>query len=155
MPPLSSSTWRSMISAASVDGSRWRACARRMSSCSNSGVRSWTKIVSFSGSCAGGMTGGSLYQSDRKEPRFLQLVERFLRACVVCWAGRRFEVSVTTLRKTRAIAVQLPPQTIKRLDELAEASGMSRHRYMILILERAVKANVTVCEQVAFSNEHL
>lgn len=57
MPPLSSSTWRSMISAASVDASRWRACARRVSSRSNSGVRSWTKIVSFSGSCAGGITG--------------------------------------------------------------------------------------------------
>lgn len=57
-------------------------------------------------------------------------------------------------RKTRAIAVQLTPQTIKRLDELAEASGMSRHRYMILILERAIKANVTVREQLAFSNEH-
>lgn len=50
MPLLSSSTWRSMISEASVDGSRWLARARRMSSCSNSGVRSWTKIVSFSGS---------------------------------------------------------------------------------------------------------
>ena len=61
---------------------------------------------------------------------------------------------MTTQRKTRAIAVQLTPQTIKRLDELAEASGMSRHRYMILILERATKANVTVREQLAFSNEH-
>jgi len=61
---------------------------------------------------------------------------------------------VNTVRKTRAIAVQLTPQTIKRLDELAEASGMSRHRYMILILERAVMANVIVREQVAFSNEH-
>ena len=59
---------------------------------------------------------------------------------------------VNTVRKTRAIAVQLTPQTIKRLDELAEASGMSRHRYMILILERAVMANVIVREQVAFSN---
>ena len=57
-------------------------------------------------------------------------------------------------RKTRAIAVQLSPETIKRLDELAEASGMSRHRYMILILERAIKGNVTVREQLAFSNEH-
>lgn len=57
-------------------------------------------------------------------------------------------------RKTRAIAVQLTPETVKRLDELAEKSGMSRHRYMILILERAVKANVTVREEVAFSNEH-
>ncbi len=61
---------------------------------------------------------------------------------------------VNTVRKTRAIAVQLTPQTIKRLDELAEASGMSRHRYMILILERAVMASVIVREQVAFSNEH-
>jgi predicted transcriptional regulator len=60
---------------------------------------------------------------------------------------------VTTERKTRAIAVQLTPQTIKRLDELAARSGISRHRYMILILERAVKANVTVREEVAFSNE--
>ena len=50
MPLLSSSMWRSMISEASVDGSLCRAFARRMSSCSNSGVRSWTKIVSFSGS---------------------------------------------------------------------------------------------------------
>ena len=57
-------------------------------------------------------------------------------------------------RKTRAIAVQLTPQTVKRLDELAAKSGMSRHRYMILILERAVNANVTVREEVAFSNEH-
>jgi len=62
--------------------------------------------------------------------------------------------TVTTNRKTRAIAVQLSPQTIKRLDELAARSGISRHRYMILILERAVKANVTVREEVAFSNEH-
>jgi len=61
---------------------------------------------------------------------------------------------MTSHRKTRAIAVQLTPQTIKRLDELAEASGMSRHRYMILILERAIEANVTVREQLAFSNEH-
>ena len=61
---------------------------------------------------------------------------------------------VKTERKTRAIAVQLTPQTVKRLDELAAKSGMSRHRYMILILERAVKANVTVREEVAFSNEN-
>ena len=61
---------------------------------------------------------------------------------------------VTKTRKTRAIAVQLSPQTVKKLDELADKSGMSRHRYMILILERAVKANVTVREQIAFSNAH-
>jgi predicted transcriptional regulator len=61
---------------------------------------------------------------------------------------------VSKERKTRAIAVQLTPQTVTRLDELAAKSGMSRHRYMILILERAVKANVTVREEIAFSNVH-
>jgi len=61
---------------------------------------------------------------------------------------------VTSQRKTRAIAVQLSPQTVRKLDDLAKKSGMSRHRYMILILERAVKANVTVREQIAFSNAH-
>lgn len=30
---------------------------------------------------------------------------------------------------------------------------MSRHRYMILILERAIKADVVIKEEVAFSNE--
>ena len=68
--------------------------------------------------------------------------------------GELLLIFVKTERKTRAIAVQLSPQTVKRLDELAANSGMSRHRYMILILERAVKANVTVREEVAFSNEH-
>lgn len=62
--------------------------------------------------------------------------------------------SVKAEPKTRPIAVQLNPVTIKRLDELAKRSGISRHRYMILILERAVRANVTVREEVAFSNEH-
>lgn len=64
------------------------------------------------------------------------------------------DLPVIAKRKTRAIAVQLTPQTVKRLDELAAESGMSRHRYMILILERAVKANVTVREEIAFSNLH-
>ncbi len=61
---------------------------------------------------------------------------------------------MTQQRKTRAIAVQLSPQTVRKLDDLAKKSGMSRHRYMILILERAVKANVTVREEIAFSNAH-
>ena len=61
--------------------------------------------------------------------------------------------TLKTARKTRAIAVQLAPQTVKKLDQLAERSGMSRHRYMIVVLERAVKANVVVREQLAFSDE--
>lgn len=72
--------------------------------------------------------------------------------CIILWI--QLTLPVIAKRKTRAIAVQLIPQTVKRLDELAAESGMSRHRYMILILERAVKANVTVREEIAFSNLH-
>lgn len=60
---------------------------------------------------------------------------------------------VKTARKTRAIAVQLTPQTVKKLDQLAERSGMSRHRYMILVLERAVRNSVVLREAIAFSDE--
>ena len=56
-------------------------------------------------------------------------------------------------RKTRAIAVQLSPETVKRLDALAARSGMSRHRYMIVILERAIAADVVVSKTLAFSDE--
>ena len=95
----------------------------------------------------------NLYQNDRNDKwdvrhvAFSALAQEF-------GLGQFMPIIMTNQRKTRAIAVQLTPQTIKRLDELAEASGMSRHRYMILILERATKANVTVREQLAFSNEH-
>ncbi|MFM8809024.1 MAG: hypothetical protein ACKOJB_09035 [Chthoniobacterales bacterium] len=49
--------------------------------------------------------------------------------------------------------MQLTPQTVKRLDQLAARSGMSRHRYMILVLERAVRNSVVLREEVAFSDE--
>lgn len=66
---------------------------------------------------------------------------------------RAFLKSLKSVRKTRAIAVQLTPQAVKKLDQLAARSKMSRHRYMILVLERAVKNNVVLCEAVAFSDE--
>jgi predicted transcriptional regulator len=69
------------------------------------------------------------------------------------YLGGDYTETVKTQRKTRPIAVQLDVKTIKRLDDLAARSGISRHRYMILILERAIKAEVTVREEVAFSNE--
>ena len=67
--------------------------------------------------------------------------------------GRHWFNNLTSKRTTRAIAVQLTPQTIKRLDQLAERSRMSRHRYMILVLERALKNNLVLREEVAFSDE--
>jgi len=54
---------------------------------------------------------------------------------------------------TRAIAVQLPQQTIEKLDVLAQQSGMTRHRYMILVLERAIEKELTLRETVQFSVE--
>jgi hypothetical protein len=54
---------------------------------------------------------------------------------------------------TRAIAVQLSPGFVRKLDELAVRSGMSRHRYMIHVLERAVVNRVVVSESVEFSDE--
>jgi predicted transcriptional regulator len=56
-------------------------------------------------------------------------------------------------KSTRAIAVQLSDQTIKKLDKHAERSGMTRHRYMILILERAIEKEVILKETVQFTRE--
>lgn len=95
-----------------------------------------------------------LYQNDRNQPPNLLRYVTFSALARTVALGQSDFIIVNMERKTRAIAVQLSPETIKRLDELAEASGMSRHRYMILILERAIKGNVTVREQLAFSNEH-
>lgn len=49
--------------------------------------------------------------------------------------------------------MQLSSEAVKRLDELAARSGMSRHRYMIVILERAIAAEVVVKKKLAFSDE--
>jgi predicted DNA binding CopG/RHH family protein len=69
--------------------------------------------------------------------------------------ANRARLSLLTMKeqKKRPIAVQLTRQTIEGLDRLAAKSGITRHRYMIRILERAVKADVVVREEVAFSNE--
>lgn len=53
---------------------------------------------------------------------------------------------------TRAIAVQLSPAFVKKLDALAVRSGMSRHKYMIRVLERAVEHEVVVNESYEFSD---
>lgn len=50
MPPSSPSTWRSIISEASVETSWFRSFARFISSRSKSGEMSWMKTVTFSGS---------------------------------------------------------------------------------------------------------
>lgn len=52
--------------------------------------------------------------------------------------------------KTRPIAVQLSPQTIEQLDRLADKSGVSRHKYMVLVLERAVSQELWLRKAVTF-----
>lgn len=52
--------------------------------------------------------------------------------------------------KTRPIAVQLSPQTIAQLDRLATKSGVSRHKYMVLVLERAVAQELWLRKDVTF-----
>jgi hypothetical protein len=47
----------------------------------------------------------------------------------------------------------LPAHTIKKLDVLAQQSGMTPHRYMILVLERAIEKELTLRETVQFSVE--
>ena len=87
----------------------------------------------------------------RRTP-FLRILHR-QETCLSSLDGRDWYNFLTPKRTTRAIAVQLTPQTIKRLDQLAERSRMSRHRYMILVLERALKNNLVLREEVAFSDE--
>jgi predicted transcriptional regulator len=60
---------------------------------------------------------------------------------------------VRLARKKRAIAVQLTPAMVEKMDRLAAKSEMSRHRYMVLVLERAVESKLVLSEQIAFSDE--
>ena len=42
---------------------------------------------------------------------------------------------------------------VEKMDRLAAKSEMSRHRYMVLVLERAVESKLVLSEQIAFSDE--
>ena len=53
--------------------------------------------------------------------------------------------------KTRAIAVQLPAGMVQQLDKLAAKSGLTRHRYMIRVLEEVVSKDVLVRESTNFT----
>lgn len=52
----------------------------------------------------------------------------------------------------RAVAVQLPPEVVRQLDELAARSGVSRHEYMILVLSRATQIQTVLTEKAPFSS---
>ena len=51
----------------------------------------------------------------------------------------------------RPVTVRLTGKEVKRLDALAAKSGMTRHRYMSFVLDRAMKSGLVVRETVQYA----
>ena len=68
---------------------------------------------------------------------------------------RDMNTKLQAVRKTRAIAVQLNREVIDHLDGLAQRSSMSRHRYMILLLRRAIRTDLVIKEEAIFSSGNI
>ncbi len=54
----------------------------------------------------------------------------------------------------RPVTVRLTSREVKRLDALAAKSGMTRHRYMSFVLDRAMQTGLVVKERVDFTESH-
>lgn len=59
------------------------------------------------------------------------------------------------LDHARPVTVRLTPKEVGRLDELAARSGMTRHRYMSFVLERAMRSGLVVRETVEYAETAL
>ncbi len=55
----------------------------------------------------------------------------------------------------RPVTVRLTANEVRHLDELAARSGMTRHRYMSFVLERAMKSGLVVKETVEYAETGL
>jgi predicted DNA binding CopG/RHH family protein len=51
----------------------------------------------------------------------------------------------------RPVTVRLTAKEVKRLDALAAKSGMTRHRYMSFVLDRAMSSGLVVKERVEYA----
>jgi len=51
----------------------------------------------------------------------------------------------------RPVTVRLTSKEVKRLDSLAAKSGMTRHRYMSFVLDRAMNSGLVVKESVEYA----
>jgi predicted DNA binding CopG/RHH family protein len=51
----------------------------------------------------------------------------------------------------RPVTVRLTAKEVKRLDALAAKSGMTRHRYMSFVLDRAMNSGLVVKEKVEYA----
>jgi predicted transcriptional regulator len=51
----------------------------------------------------------------------------------------------------KPVTVRLTAKEVKRLDALAAKSGMTRHRYMSFVLDRAMNSGLVVKESVQYA----
>ncbi len=51
----------------------------------------------------------------------------------------------------KPVTVRLTAKEVKRLDALAAKSGMTRHRYMSFVLDRAMSSGLVVKESVQYA----
>ena len=51
----------------------------------------------------------------------------------------------------KPVTVRLTAKEVKRLDALAAKSGMTRHRYMSFVLDRAMSSGLVVKETVEYA----
>jgi predicted transcriptional regulator len=51
----------------------------------------------------------------------------------------------------KPVTVRLSAKEVKRLDALAAKSGMTRHRYMSFVLDRAMNSGLVVKESVQYA----
>ena len=51
----------------------------------------------------------------------------------------------------KPVTVRLTSKEVKRLDALAAKSGMTRHRYMSFVLDRAMNSGLVVKESVQYA----
>jgi len=54
----------------------------------------------------------------------------------------------------RPVTVRLTAKEVKRLDALAAKSGMTRHRYMTFVLDRAMSSGLVVKEIVEYAESN-
>lgn len=57
----------------------------------------------------------------------------------------------SSLDPAKPVTVRLTSKELKRLDSLAAKSGMNRHRYMSLVLDRAMKSGLVVKQSVEYA----
>ena len=55
----------------------------------------------------------------------------------------------------KPVTVRLTAKEVRELDELAAQSGMTRHRYMSFVLERAMNTRLVVKETIEYAETNL